>query len=226
MGSASRLKLIDLLRQAPRTVEVLAAEAGLSVANTSQHLKELKSARLVDAEKSGHWVLYRLRSDQTSALFMAVRRIAEASDPEMDRLRAGLQVLTDDDREALLARIAAGKVTLLDVRPATEHEAGHLEGALSIPLEELPARLGEIPRVREVVAYCRGPYCSLALEAVALLEEAGFRACHLDLGVPDLGDRAMIIRSTQGGTNEVVLADDRERTVRAPRKRRIRRGRG
>jgi len=189
LASPVRLQLLDLLRQGSRNVEALAEAAGVSVANSSQHLQQMRSARLVAAERRGQQVEYRLADESVSVLFGALRELAEALLPEMDRLRRELRALSPEEREELLSRVRRGDVTLLDVRPAPEFGAGHLPGARSIPLAELSSRLDEIPREREVVAYCRGPYCPMALEAVAVLAAAGFRARHLDLGVPELGRR-------------------------------------
>jgi rhodanese-related sulfurtransferase/predicted transcriptional regulator len=188
-ASPVRLQLLDLLRQGARNVEDLAEAAGLSVANSSQHLQQMRAARLVQAERQGKHVAYRLADEGVSLVFGALRRLAEALLPEMDRLRRELGVLAEEEREELLGLIRSGQVTLLDVRPEEEYRAGHLPGARSIPLAQLPARLSEIPRGREVVAYCRGPYCPMASDAVAVLSAAGFRARHLDLGVPDLRRR-------------------------------------
>ena len=186
LGSPIRLQLLDLLRQGARTVESLADAAGISVANSSQHLQQMRSARLVSAERKGKHVEYRLADESVSAAFGILRDLAELLLPEMRQLKRELGVLGPAERQEILAQVRAGAVTLLDVRPAAEFEAGHLPGARSVPLAELAERLGEIPREREIVAYCRGPYCSMATEAIALLRAAGFRARHLDLGVPDL----------------------------------------
>jgi rhodanese-related sulfurtransferase/DNA-binding transcriptional ArsR family regulator len=191
LASPVRLRLLDLLRQGSRNVESLAEAAGVSVANSSQHLQQMRAARLVEADKQGQHVEYRLASEGVSHVFGALRDLAEAVLPEMDRLRRDLGALADGERQALLARIRSGEVTLLDVRPAEEYRAGHLPGARSIPLPELRARLGEIPRGREVVAYCRGPYCDMASEAAAVLRTAGYHASHLDLGAPDLRARGV-----------------------------------
>lgn len=186
LASPVRLRLLDLLRQGPRSVELLAERAGVSVANASQHLQQLRAGHLVEGEKRGQQVVYRLSDPAVSSFFGGLRALAETLLPEMDRLRLELKVADAAARTLLLARARSGSVTLLDVRPAEEFQAGHLRGALSMPLGELPRRLGELPKSREVVAYCRGPYCHLALHAVALLTDAGFRAKHLDLGPPDL----------------------------------------
>lgn len=196
LASPARLRLLDLLRQGARTVDALALEAGLSVANSSQHLQLMRRARLVEADREGQHVKYRLADDGVSRVFTAVRELAESLLPEMDRLRRTLDAHSTEEHDALVERVRRGQVTLLDVRPAEEYGAGHVHGARSIPLAELPARLGELPRDREVVAYCRGPYCSMAIEAVAVLRSSGFRACHLDLGIPEL--RARRLRISRG----------------------------
>jgi rhodanese-related sulfurtransferase len=189
VASPRRLELLDLLAQGPRTVEVLAREAGLGVANTSQHLGALRAAELVTAERQGLFVTYRLASDDVADFFRALRQLAESRLAEIDRLtRDFLEargVLEAADRETLLDRVRRGEVTVLDVRPSEEYSAGHIPGALSVPLADLAQRLAELPRDREVVAYCRGPYCVLAVEAVRLLREHGFRAFRLEDGVPD-----------------------------------------
>ena len=189
ISNPSRLELLDLLCQGPRTVDALAQEAGLGLANTSQHLKALREARLVEAEKSGLFVTYRLADDGVCQFFRSLRSLAEerlAEVGEMTRrfleARQGLQPV---DREQLLAKVRDGAVTVLDVRPPEEYRAGHLPGALSVPLKELERRLADLPHDREIVAYCRGPYCVLALEAVEILRALGFTAFRLEDGVPD-----------------------------------------
>ncbi|HEY6106543.1 MAG TPA: rhodanese-like domain-containing protein, partial [Anaeromyxobacteraceae bacterium] len=165
------------------------------VANSSQHLQQMRAARLVESEKRGQRVEYRLAEEGVSRVFAALRDLAEALLPEMDRLRHDVEALAPGERESFLARIRSGQVTLLDVRPSEEYRAGHLPGAQGIPLPELRSRLGEIPRGREVVAYCRGRYCSMASEAAAVLRAAGYRASHLDLGAPDLRARGIRLAS-------------------------------
>jgi rhodanese-related sulfurtransferase len=189
ISNPARLELLDLLCQGPRTVEALAKEANLGLANTSQHLKALRVARLVEAEKSGLYVTYRLADEQVCQFFRSLRNLAESRLVEVREITreflAERQGLEPVDREALLARVRAGEVTVLDVRPAEEYRAGHLPGALSVPLKELERRLSELPRDRDIVAYCRGPYCVLAVEAVELLRARGFSAFRLEQGVQD-----------------------------------------
>jgi rhodanese-related sulfurtransferase/DNA-binding transcriptional ArsR family regulator len=189
LGSPVRLQLIDLLRQGPRSVELLAAEAGVSVANASQHLQQLSASRLVRAEKQGQRAVYRLSEESVSLLFGSIRELAEQVLPEMDRLQGELGVLDEEERAEVLEMIRARQATLIDVRPPEEYAAGHIAGALSFPLSDLKHRLGELPKQRVVIACCRGPYCPMAQEAVAILESAGFEARHLDLGAPDLSAR-------------------------------------
>ncbi|MCL4794149.1 MAG: ArsR family transcriptional regulator [Bryobacteraceae bacterium] len=195
LSSPSRLELLDLLCQGPRTVDALATEAGLGLANTSQHLRALREARLVEAEKSGLFVTYRLADEQVSQFFLSLRTLAEAQLAEVGEMtrrylqgRHGLQPV---DREQLLAKVRDGAVTVLDVRPVEEYAAGHLPGALSVPLKELERRLADLPRDREIVAYCRGPYCVLAVEAVEVLRARGFTAFRLEDGVADWQARGL-----------------------------------
>ena len=163
----------------------MAERAGVSVANASQHLQQLRSGHLVEGEKRGQQVVYRLSDRAVSSFFGELRALAEALLPEMDRLRLELQVADAAARAMLLARVRSGTVTLLDVRPTEEFRAGHLRGALSMPLEDLPLRMQELPRSREVVAYCRGPYCVYAVEAVQILRANGIIAHRLEDGPPD-----------------------------------------
>lgn len=194
LASQTRLRLLDLLRQGPRSVDALAGLAGLSEANASQHLKEMRRAGLVETTRRGHFVEYRLAGEDVSRLFAGLRQLAEAVLPEMDRVRAELGVLDEEQRTGLLRRIRKREVTLLDVRPEEEFRAGHLPGARSLPLGQLRRRLDEIPREREVIAYCRGPYCTMAVEAVEVLRKAGYRANPLDLGAPDLRERGLLLQ--------------------------------
>ncbi len=190
LSSPKRLELLDVLAQGPRTVEVLASETSLTVANASQHLRSLHAARLVDADKRGLYVTYRIADEEVSAFLLAMRTLAENRLVDIERVtrefltaRTGMEKV---DRGTLLRRVRDGSVMVLDVRPPEEFKAGHIPGALSIPLDELERRLKDLPRSREIVAYCRGPYCVLAVKAVELLRQQGFRAIRLEDGIPDL----------------------------------------
>ena len=202
VGSARRLELLDLLCQGPRTVEALARQAGLSLANASHHLQILRAARLVEAEKHGVFVTYRLADAEVYAFFHALRTLAESRLAEIERVKraflAGREGMEAVDREALLARGRRGEVTVLDVRPREEYQAGHIPGAVSVPLDELEQHLAELPRDREVVAYCRGPYCVLAVEAVERLRAAGFSAVRLEEGVVEWRARGLEVEADAG----------------------------
>ncbi|MBE3559306.1 MAG: metalloregulator ArsR/SmtB family transcription factor [Ktedonobacteraceae bacterium] len=182
-----RLELLDVLAQGERTVESLAAETGLSVANASRHLQILRAAHLVETRRAGVSIYYRLASEAVSQLWLSLRAVGETHLAEIEQLvttflqdrRAFALISLDELREAL----AAGRVMLLDVRPTEEYRAGHLPGARSLPVEELETRLAELPRDREFVAYCRGPYCVFADEAVALLRAHGYMVRRLEEGV-------------------------------------------
>lgn len=189
VSAPKRLEILDVLAQGPRTVEALARQAALSIANASRHLQVLRAAHLVESEKKGLYVEYRLADVAVSRLYLSLRGVAEARLAELDRFsRAFLEdrgALEPVDAEDLVRRVRAGEVTVLDVRPVEEYRAGHIPGALSVPMAELEARLAKLPRRREVVAYCRGPYCAMAIDAVKKLRAKGFRATRLELGVPE-----------------------------------------
>ncbi|MGM0577385.1 MAG: ArsR/SmtB family transcription factor [Myxococcota bacterium] len=199
LGSGPRLELLDVLCQGPRTVDVLAKQVGQSVANTSHHLQVLRRVRLVEAEKQGVHVTYRLADEEVCTFFRSLRRLAESRLLEIEQVtRDFLETrgsLEPVDREDLTERVRSGDVTLLDVRPEEEYQAGHIPGALSVPLAELERRLADLPRDREIVAYCRGPYCVLAVEAVERLRERGFRAVRMEDGVPDWRARGLPVET-------------------------------
>jgi len=198
-ASPKRIEIIDVLAQGERNVETLAAETGLSVANTSRHLQVLKSSSLVASRKEGLRVFYRLADPKVLAGYRALRLLAEDRLAELDRLVrdyfGGVDGLEPVGREELLHRVRSGKVVLIDVRPAEEYEAGHIAGALSIPLSRLEKRLTEVPREREVVAYCRGPYCVMAAEAVKLLRRRGYAAFRLEEGYPEWRDQGLPVEA-------------------------------
>lgn len=204
-SAPKRLELLDLLCQGPRTVEALAEQAGSSVANVSQHLQILRAARLVEAEKKGLYVEYRLADDEVSRFFLALRGLAESRLAEVDQVarayfeqRGAMEAVEGDE---LLRRVKSGEVTVLDVRPIEEYCAGHIPGALSVPVGELKARLKELPKDREVVAYCRGPYCVMAVEAVELLRKKGFKAHRMEQGVVDWRARGWGLETRTSGSS-------------------------
>jgi rhodanese-related sulfurtransferase/predicted transcriptional regulator len=189
LASGRRIELLDVLANGERTVEALAGEVGLSVANTSQHLQVLRQAGLVTSRRDGTSIHYRLAAPEVFQLWQALRTLAASQLAEVERLAA--TYLGDRDqlepvtREELARRLQDDDLVVLDVRPAAEYAAGHLPGAVSIPIGELRRRLAELPADREVVAYCRGPYCAFAHEAVAVLRKEGFSARRLEDGMPE-----------------------------------------
>jgi len=189
LSSPKRLELIDLLCQGEKSVEMLADGASISVKLASAHLKELRSAHLVETRKDGKFVLYRLASPSVATLWVSLRSEAEE---RLVELQVALSSMTDGksdleglDRKALLAKARKGEVVVLDVRPGDEFAASHLPHARSMPLEELKQRLGELSKDVPVVAYCRGPFCVMAKDAVTLLRKRGFTAMHLKDGVAE-----------------------------------------
>lgn len=188
-SSPGRLELLDLLAQGARTVEALARQTGHSVATTSHHLQVLRRARLVEARKAGLYVTYRLADAQVGEFFLSLRRLAESRLAEVQQVTfqylEGRGALEPVENDELVRRVRAGEVTLIDVRPHEEYVAAHIPGAISVPLVELRARLGTLRKRRDIVAYCRGPYCVMALDAVELLRRKGFRAHRMEHGVPE-----------------------------------------
>jgi rhodanese-related sulfurtransferase/DNA-binding transcriptional ArsR family regulator len=189
IASPRRLELIELLAQGERTVDELANEASQPIANTSQHLQVLRQAQLVETRRQGTYIYYRLADEGVARLWIALREVGESRLAEVRRLvdtyledRKSLQAI---DCQELRRRIREGSTVVLDVRPAVEYEAGHIAGACSIPLNELAKRMKELPKSKTIVAYCRGPYCVFADEAVTILSGNGFRAFRLQGGFPD-----------------------------------------
>lgn len=189
MANPHRLELLDLLAQAPRTVEELANEAQMSIANTSQHLQRLKQARLVLDERKGLFVRYQLADPAVARLWLELRAVAERQLAEiehaLDAYRSKRHEFEQISAGELHNRLRAGEVILLDVRPQVEYQAGHLPEAVSIPIDEFERRLNELPSDKTVVAYCRGPYCVYADEALALLAERGWAVARLEEGVTE-----------------------------------------
>jgi rhodanese-related sulfurtransferase/predicted transcriptional regulator len=187
VGHEHRLELLEHLGQGERSVESLAERLGLSVANASQHLQHLRRAGLVASRRDGKYVLYRVADDAVVDLLSGLRRVAERSVAEVDRLLSGYfrDSLEPVGRTDLLDRMRDGLVTVLDVRPEDEFALGHLPGAVNIPLADLERRLADLPPDQELIAYCRGPYCVLSFEAVAKLRRRGYRARRLEDGYPE-----------------------------------------
>jgi rhodanese-related sulfurtransferase len=189
LASPRRLEIVDLLAQGERTVEEIAKETSMSVASASQHLQALKAARMVESRREGLYVHYRLADEDVFRTWQAVRALAESRLAEVDRVvesyledRDALEAV---DATELMERLSDEGVVVLDVRPEREYRAGHIPGALSVPVDALEAALQTLPRDREVVAYCRGPYCVFSDEAVRLLRSRGFRAGRLAEGFPE-----------------------------------------
>lgn len=189
IANPHRLELLDLLAQGERTVEDLAREMELPIANTSQHLQALRRAQLVEVRRQGSYAYYRLAGDRVFRLWQTVREIGEEQLAEVDRLvetylddREGLEMI---DASTLLQLMREDQVVVLDVRPEEEFAAGHISGARSVPLPDLEQRLAELSPQQEFVAYCRGPYCVFSDEAVSLLTAHGYRARRLAIGLPD-----------------------------------------
>jgi rhodanese-related sulfurtransferase/predicted transcriptional regulator len=201
LASPHRLEILEVLAQGERTVESLAAEVGLSIANASRHLQQLRQAQLVLARREGLFVHYRLAGPEVVGLMLTLRRTAEQHLAEVDRVvrdflgeRDNFEPLTPDE---LSRRMTNGEVMLLDVRPEQEYAAGHIAGARSLPVADLSARLAELPREQEYVAYCRGPYCVYADEAVAVLRANGLKAQRLTEGYPEWWLSGRPVRTTK-----------------------------
>ena len=189
LASPRRLELLDLLAQGERSVEDLAQESEQSIGNTSRHLQVLREAQLVVGDKRGLRVFYRLADPQVLRLWQTLRSVGETQLAEIDRLvdeylshRDGMDAIS---KEELIRRIEAGTAVVIDARPGVEYRQGHIAGALSIPVDELAQRLNELPEDREIVAYCRGPYCVYADESVQLLRSHGINAARLEDGFPE-----------------------------------------
>ncbi len=198
-ASPKRIEIVDVLAQGERNVETLARETALSLANASRHLQVLKAANLVASRKDGLQVFYRLADPIVLGGYRALRSLAEARIAEVDRLVRDYFTGTDGleplPRQELLRRVRRRDVVVLDVRPREEYEAGHIAGAVSLPLAELRRRLADLPAGKKVVAYCRGPYCVLAAEAVNLLRQRGFDAVRLVDGYPEWRDARLPVHT-------------------------------
>ncbi len=199
LASGARIELLDLLFQAERTVEQLAAESGMSVANVSQHLQVLKHAQMVEVRREGLYAFYRLAGDEVYRIWESIRgfgetRVLGVREALADFLkgREGLEAVTADD---LRKRLKSGAAILIDVRPKEEFAAGHIPGAISVPVKELAKHLATLPRRKEIVAYCRGPYCVQSDAAVELLAKHGFKAKRLEFGLPEWRAQGLAVQS-------------------------------
>jgi rhodanese-related sulfurtransferase/DNA-binding transcriptional ArsR family regulator len=189
LSSPKRLEILDLLRQCPKSVETLSKHSGMSTANTSRHLQILKSAGLVETRREGIHIIYRLMDEQVHELASNIKRVAQSHLAEVERTLASLAGDEDElevvERSKLVRLARLGKILVLDVRPEDEYLAAHLPHAISIPLDKLKSHLNKLSRDQQIVAYCRGPYCLLAGEAVRILRSSGFRATRLGEGVAE-----------------------------------------
>jgi rhodanese-related sulfurtransferase/DNA-binding transcriptional ArsR family regulator len=189
VSNATRIELLELLAQTERSVDELATLTGTTIANTSQHLQKLRQAGLIVGRKQGLYVFYRLAGDQVVEMLSAISRVGEAYVAEVERI-VRLYFAHKDELEPvpakeLLERARKGLVTVLDVRPNEEFAAGHVPGAINIPVHELEKRLKDLPKRKEVIAYCRGPYCLMSYDAVSLLRKRGLKARRLEAGMPE-----------------------------------------
>jgi rhodanese-related sulfurtransferase len=202
LSNGRRLEILELLAQGPRTVDEISRETRLSIANASQHLQVLRRCNLVRVKREGLYANYRLASDDVSQICISMRRLGEKQLSDIHRLveayLSSRETLQPVSCQELLRKAREKEVFILDVRPGKEYEAGHIAGARSIPLAELKARLKEIPRKREIVAYCRGPYCVLADEAVSFLASRGYRAVRLKEGFPEWKSQGLAAEVGQG----------------------------
>ncbi len=201
LSNGNRLELLEFLAQGERSVEQLSKVAGLTVANTSQHLQQLRHAGMVSCRKEGLKVYYSISGDDVIRLLDALRAVAERHVSDVQHLVNTFLTVKDDlepiPRTELLERVKDGLVTVLDVRPPEEYAAGHVPGAVNIPLQELEQRLGELGKDQEVVAYCRGPHCVLAFDAVARLRKKGMKARRMEDGYPEWQVAGLPVEKTQ-----------------------------
>ena len=201
LASPKRLEILDLLAQGERTVEEIARETAMPLANASQHLQVLKGARMVESRREGLYAYYRLADEAVFRTWQAVRALGETRLAEIDRVvetflenRDALEAV---GAAALMERLSDGNVVVLDVRPEQEYRAGHIPGALSVPVDALEAALQALPKDKEIVAYCRGPYCVFSDEAVTLLRSRGYQARRLAEGLPDWRAKGLPVETTR-----------------------------
>lgn len=195
MANPHRLEIIELLAQGPSPVEYIADNTGISIANASQHLQTLKSARLVRAEKKGKYNFYSLSNPGVFELWQSMRDLGFAQNAQIEKMlqdfrksRHNMESVSSDE---LLERIEQGEALVLDVRPSDEYEAGHIASALSIPQKELIEKLKSLPKNKEIIAYCRGPLCAMADDAIKLLQENGYRAARFEAGYPEWKNKGL-----------------------------------
>lgn len=199
LASGARIELLDLLFQSERTVEQLAAESGMTVTNVSQHLQVLRRSRMVEVRREGLYAFYRLANDEVFQIWKSIRGFGEAHVLEVKaalsdflKCRERLEEVTAAE---LKKRMKDGTAIVIDVRPRTEYDAGHIPGAISIPVQELEKHLASLPRRKEIVAYCRGPYCVQSDTAVELLAKRGFKAKRLEFGMPEWRDMGLTVET-------------------------------
>jgi rhodanese-related sulfurtransferase len=201
LASPKRLEILDLLAQGERTVEEIARETAMPVANASQHLQVLKGARMVESRREGLYAYYRLADEAVFRTWQAVRALGETRLAEIERVVETFledrDVLEAVGAAALVERLSDGNVVVLDVRPEEEYRAGHIPGALSVPVDALEAALQALPKDKEIVAYCRGPYCVFSDEAVTLLRSRGYQARRLAEGLPDWRAKGLPVETTR-----------------------------
>jgi rhodanese-related sulfurtransferase len=199
VSSPKRLELLDLLSQGPRTVEALAKGISQSVANTSQHLQVLRAARMVDAEKNGLYMHYHLADEAVGRFFRSLRHLAESRLAEISMVTRDFlgrhELLEEVDRKRLVEMVRSGEAVVVDLRTPAEFENGHIPGAISIPIRDLEKRLADLPADMNIVAYCRGPYCVLGMQAVELMRSHGLDAHRLEEGVPEWKDLGFEVES-------------------------------
>jgi len=204
MSNANRLEILEFLAQSECNVEELSKLAGIAVANTSQHLQQLRQAGLVSSRKQGLKVYYSLSGDDVIELLSIQRKVAERHIAEVDQLIDHFLTVKDSleplPREELLSRVKQGLVTIIDVRPASEYDAGHVPGAINMPLDKLDDQLGDFDSDKEIVAYCRGPHCVLAFDAIEKLRKQGFKASRLEDGFPEWKIAGLPIEKNTGPT--------------------------
>jgi rhodanese-related sulfurtransferase len=220
--------LLDLLSQGEKSVESLAEQASIGLKNTSAQLKVLRSARLVESRRDGQRVLYRLANDEVARFWLALRRIGETQYAEVrdiaERCFSDPDGLAPIDRDNLVVRARRGEVVIIDVRPKDEYDAAHLPGARSMPITELALHLSSLPKTKEIVAYCRGPYCVYAIDAVAILRKSGYRAVRFEDGVHEWREAGLTLETESGARSGARKSKRPEKKAAAKTKTKARQG--